>query len=87
MSINFWRHVDAVRKLYAKTDVEIANLLQEHVWAHEDILEARSELIANAIERLHRANAGALVIDDEHHFPSCPKYRDEKAVCTCEADD
>jgi len=46
------RSIAACEALEAKSDVEIAELLREHVWANLDVFSAESELIETAIERL-----------------------------------
>lgn len=62
-----FRSGEAQERLRVKTDREIAQLVQEHLWAHEDIVSMRSTLLEDVIMRLRRSEAGALpeIKDDE----------------------
>ncbi len=47
---------DAANALEKKTDVELADLLLNHVWGDKNILSTQSALIEEVIERLHKRN-------------------------------
>lgn len=49
----------AAVELEKKTDEEIAKLLEDHVWADISMLDPKSDLVSEAIERLRRAKGGA----------------------------
>jgi len=61
------RLLDSARidgELRKKSDVEIADLLLQEVWAEEDVTTKRCALIEHAIDRLHRAKGGPLPPDE-----------------------
>ena len=50
----------AEERLRTMSDGEIATLVQDHVWAHESIIDVKSELLSSAIDRLRRADGGPM---------------------------
>lgn len=52
------------------SDAEVASLLLEEFWAHEDMFSARSAVLSSAISRLRRANDGPLDANYEEADPS-----------------
>jgi isocitrate lyase len=57
--------------LYSKTDAEIADLLEKHVWARMSILSVKSDLVSQAIDRLRRA------VNDPYPRPSDEETSDD----------
>lgn len=53
----------AYEGLAQKSDVEIAQLLEDHVWAETSMLSPVSALLEQAIERLRRSEAGPCIDD------------------------
>lgn len=51
---------DADAKLEQMSDAEIAQLVEDHLWSAADMLDPSSSLLRQAIDRLRRANGGAL---------------------------
>lgn len=58
--VDFWEQLvvsaDAASVLEKKTDIELADLLIDHVWADKSLVSAASALIEEVISRLRNAN-------------------------------
>lgn len=54
--------------LSAKSDGDVADLLEDHVWAHMSVLDPKSEVVSSAIDRLRRSGGGSIpsaLLDDD----------------------